>query len=484
MRTEYRDRMRDLGGRVLPHNRDAEDAVLSAMLSNREAIDEAMAAGLRPGHFYVDPNIRICEAIVAIAESGSPVDTQTVGAWLRGRDKLSAVGGIAYLSKLVDATPFVAHVAAHAKVVIALSRLREAIGICQVRAYEGYGPVDIDEFIDGLAQEACTLAEANSSTTGKQLWDIAKACVERAGMNGADLGGWPTGFGLVDKQTGGLFPGQLIIVAARPGQGKTSYALNIAANMAALPGAEDFEGYLVHFFSLEMPESELGHKFVCAESMVDTSAVRRRQIRPDEFGEYVGAADRVGALPIWIYDSPSVSVVEMRALVRAAQRRRPKRRHVAIVDYLQLMGGDRRERGTREEEVAGIARGLKGMAKALGIPVVALSQLNRAVETRSANDKRPTLADLRESGEIEQAADVVEFIYREEYYDAQLWNEGMAMIDVAKQRNGPTGEILLAFRKACTRFEDATAVDKDRWSRKPEGVSRPGRKSWRGEARS
>lgn len=471
VRVEYRDRMKDLGGRVMPSNDEAEAAVISAMFAGADSLDAAIAAGITADDFHRDANRRIAGVALELHGLGRPVDVVTVGHELRVREMLGAVGGVAKLATLVDATPSVAHVEAHVAVLRDLTRLRRAIEICQRRSAEGYDAGNVREYLDGLAQDVVDLAEQGAQVSATQVYDLMKACVERAAMTTAERGGWPTGFRRLDDQTGGWFPGQLIVIAARPGMGKSSYALNVAANMAALPRVDDdCDGYAVHFFSLEMPKEEIGHKLICSMTGIDTSAVRRRQLTPDERGEYNRGAWTLGNAPLWIYDASSLSVIEMRAIVRGAKRKMPRRRHVVMIDYLQLAKGERHERGSREEEVSGIARGCKAMAKDLGVPVAALSQLNRAVETRSASDKRPTLADLRESGEIEQAADVIEFIYREEYYDAQPWNEDQAIVDVAKQRNGPTGEQVIAFRKACTRFEDATDADRRRWT-KPENVA-------------
>ncbi|GAC1393249.1 MAG: replicative DNA helicase [Polyangiales bacterium] len=469
-RVEYRDRAVDLGGRTLPHNGEAEAAVIASCLApDGAAIDDVLIVLRDPAAFYDNANQRIFRVIVDLHAAGKPIDTTTVGTELRARGELQAAGGFGHLASLVDATPSVVHAAAHARIVADHARMRAAIELCQIGAAEGYDPgVDADEFVDVLASKACALAETSRVTSGVLAYDLMRECAERISMDRDSIAGYPTGLRVLDELTGGVFPGELTILAARPGVGKTSLMLDQAVALAAHPPIDDdCEGYAVHVFSLEMPRGQLGDRMVCARGSIDSAAIRRRRMTTDERDAYVGAANELSQLPLWIYDSPGASVIDVRAHVRGAQRRATRRRHVVFIDYVQLMRGERNNGDSREQEVSGITRGLKALAKDLNVPVVALSQLNRSVETRSAKDKRPSLSDLRESGAIEQDADVVQFIYREEYYDAQEWNRGAAEIIVAKQRNGGPGEAVVAFRGPFTRFENPNESDLRRWSEKP-----------------
>jgi replicative DNA helicase len=467
----------DLGGRVPPHNEEAEAAVLSAILSNGNALD-AVLEFLAPEHFYSDANRRIFEAAQEIHKRSQPVDVQTVAAWLKDRERLQAIGGISYLAKIIDATPAVAHVTAHAKIVKEKSRIRRLIETCQLVAAQGYGDYgEAQEFIDSAEQSIYDLARTPESSTVHLMYDVVRASFEQlqaALERGKLINGVATGFSKLDEMTSGMNPGELIIVAARPGMGKTSYVMNIATNVAsAIPeqapgeevGKEPRWGVMV--FSLEMPKEQLANRMMCSEGRVGLSDLRKGQVVGDKWDNLVEAANHLSQLPIWIDDSPALSVLELRAKVRRQQHEwdkevegKPVRKiGLIIVDYLQLMRG-RDNVQSREQEISEISRGLKGLAKELRVPVIALSQLNRAVETRSTKDKRPQLSDLRESGAIEQDADVIQFIYRPEYYvtdkqsaEAQKM-KGYAEVIIAKQRNGPTGRVPLTFIDSYTRFEN------------------------------
>ena len=473
----------DLGGRVPPHNDEAEAAVLSAVLADGRALD-AVLEFLQPEHFYSDANRRIFEAAIELHSRGQPVDVQTVAAWLRDRERLQAIGGIAYLSKIIDATPAVAHVAAHGKIVKEKSRVRRLIETCQMVAAEGFGDYgDAQEFIDGAEQQIYDLARTPESTTVHLMYEVVKGAfvqLQEALERGKLITGVPTGFADLDEKTSGMHEGELIIIAARPGMGKTSYVLNIAANVAA-PRAEQADAeevnadprFGVMVFSLEMPKEQLANRMMCSEGRVNLSDLRKGQVGGEKWDRLVQSANELSQMPIWIDDSPAINILELRAKVRRQQHEfdqlvngKYKRKiGLVIIDYLQLMRG-RENAQSREQEISEISRGLKALAKELRVPVIALSQLNRAVETRSAKDKRPQLSDLRESGAIEQDADVIQFIYRPEYYltdkgsaDAQKM-KGYAEIIIAKQRNGPTGRVPVTFIDEYTRFESRA---RDAW---------------------
>ncbi len=474
----------DLGGRVPPHNDEAEAAVLSSILADGRALD-AVLEFLDAEHFYADAHRRIFEAATELHKRSQPVDVQTVAAWLKDRERLQAIGGVSYLAKIVDATPAVAHVTAHAKIVKEKSRIRRLIETCQLVAAQGYGDYgEAQDFIDSAEQAIYDLARTPESSTVHLMYDVVRGSFEQlqeALERGRLITGVGTGFGDLDEKTSGMHPGELIIVAARPGMGKTSYVLNIATNVASTipeqaPGeeiaADPRVGVMV--FSLEMPKEQLANRMMCSEGRVNLSDLRKGQVGGEKWDRLVEAANHLSQLPIWIDDSPGLSVLELRAKVRRQQHEwdkndangKPIRKiGLVIVDYLQLMKG-RDNVQSREQEISEISRGLKALSKELRVPVIALSQLNRAVETRSTKDKRPQLSDLRESGAIEQDADVIQFIYRPEYYltdktsEEALKKKGYAEVIIAKQRNGPTGRIPVTFIDDYTRFENRA---RDAW---------------------
>jgi replicative DNA helicase len=468
-----------INGRVPPHDLDAEAAVLASVLLERDALDRVLVI-LKPEHFYSDPNRLIMKAAIALVDEGTPVDIQTVASWLRSREQINHVGGPPYLVQLVDATPSVANVQAYAEVVHEKWRLRQLIGTCQRIAAEGYGDVgSVQEFIDNAEHQVYVLARSEQQTTTMQIGSVVKEVfksIEAAAERGDRITGISTGFERLDGKTAGLHDGDLTIVAARPGMGKTSFVLNMAVNVAS--PREDLvltadnrkvrqvvPGHGVCVFSLEMPREQLGARMVCAEGGVDLGKVRNGLLQPEDWRSLTNAASMLSQLPIWIDDTPAISLLELRAKVRRVMAEynrvpapgQPERRvGLIVIDYLQLMRG-RDGLHSREQEISEISRGLKQLAKELKVPVIALSQLNRAVETRQ--DKRPGLHDLRESGAIEQDADNIFFIYRHEYYDPKTDRKGIAEIIIAKQRNGPTGKVWLRFRSACTRFENLAHAD-------------------------
>jgi replicative DNA helicase len=466
-------------GRVPPHDLDAEAAVLAAVLLDRDALDRVLEI-LKAENFYSDANGRIYEAAQELAAVGTPIDIVSVASWLRDRERLAQVGGPSYLAQLADATPAVAHVAAHARVVKEKWRVRQLIATCQKVAAEGYGDVGVvQEFIDSAEQAVYELARTPESTTTQRLTDVLKAAFEQinaAAERGDHITGISTGYERFDAKTAGLHDGDLTIVAARPGMGKTSFVLNLAVNVASPrtvnspgPGEEGHgedrqePGYGVAVFSLEMPREQLATRMVCSEGRVDLGKLRGGRLQRDDWTRLTEAASYLSTLPIWIDDTPALGILELRAKVRRiqAEYNRPatannaaRRMGLVVVDYLQLMKG-RDGVNSREQEISEISRGLKQLAKELKVPVIALSQLNRAVETRTTKDKRPQLSDLRESGAIEQDADMICFIYRDEYYNPETTNaKGIAELIIAKQRNGPTGKVLVRFASSCTRFDN------------------------------
>ena len=464
-----------LAGRTPPHDLEAEGAVLSAILLERNALD-AVQELLKPDYFYARGNQLIFEACIAMALDGSAVDVVTVSAWLRSRGRLADVGGMPYLAQIVDAVPSVANVEAYARIVREKWRVRMLIGVCQKVAAEGYGDTGpVQGFIDGAEQLIYEIARTPESSTVSPIKDVILAAfrkIQEAAGRGNRITGTPTGFAGLDELTSGLHEGDLVIVAARPGMGKTSFCLNIAANVAAPaviepePGSDDgpteHPGFGCAFFSLEMPKEQIATRLVCAEAHVDVGKVRKGLLSNDDWSRLTQAAGFLSQVPLWIDDTPAITVLELRSKIRRIQAEMSrtqdpngpeKKLGLVVVDYLQLMKG-RDGVNSREQEISEISRGLKGMAKELRVPIIALSQLNRAVETRAGKDKRPQLSDLRESGAIEQDADMIVFIYRDEYYNKDTQLRGIAEIIVAKQRNGPTGKVPVKFIASCTRFDN------------------------------
>lgn len=463
-------------GRVPPHDLDAEAAVLSAVLLDARALD-AVLEFLQPEHFYSEAHRRIFEAAVELHRVGQPVDVVQVGTWLKSRERIAQVGGMAYLTEVLSAAPAVANVGAYGRTIREKWRVRQLIATCQrvsAMGYLDYG--DAQEFISTAEQSVYEISRTPESSTVKKLVEVMKESFKKisdASKRGNRITGVPTGFDRYDRMTSGLHPGELTIVAARPGMGKTSLVLNMAANVAkpyAFQSAYDPNdrweepGKGVIVFSLEMPREQIANRMLCSEARVDVSKLRGGAQTRDDWSRLTQSAAELGKLPIWVDDTPGISLLELRAKVRRLQAEydgKPdengnvsRKVGLVVIDYLQLMRG-RDGVNSREQEISEISRGLKGLAKELSVPVIALSQLNRAVETRSEKSKRPQISDLRESGAIEQDADNICFIYRDEYYNKEGTTEpGVAELIVAKQRNGPTATVKCRFEKEYTRFDN------------------------------
>ena len=462
-----------IDGRVPPHDLDAEAAVLSAVMLDPAALDRV--TDLKPEHFYSEAHRRIFEAALELKSSGTPVDVVQVGSWLKDRQRLAQVGGTGYLSQILDAAPVVANVTAYADNIREKSRIRALILACQRVTAQGYGDFgEPQAFIDGAEQAIYNIARTSSKLGTEKLIDVMKKAFKRINdslARGGKITGFSTGFTRFDSMTAGLHEGDLSIVAARPGMGKTSFVLNVAANVASPRGnvvegdeSQQWEepGVGAVIFSLEMPREQLANRMVCSEARVDVGKIRTGNLGAEDWRKLTQAASYLGSLPIWIDDSPGLTLLELRAKVRRLQAefetrddegRKIKRIGLVVIDYLQLMKG-RDGAASREQEISEISRGLKGLAKELEVPVVALSQLNRAVETRSEKSKRPLISDLRESGAIEQDADNIIFIYRDDYYNPDSAEANIAELIVAKQRNGPTGTAKVRFDKQWTRFDN------------------------------
>jgi replicative DNA helicase len=432
--------------RTLPHNLEAERSVLGAILIQNDAYN--MAAELvHPEDFYRDAHRRIFDKIIALAERGMAVDFVTLKDELGRAGDLDAVGGPAYIASLVDGVPHATNVEYYAKIVKEKAVLRNLIAAANTILLDAYqADQDAAEILDRAEHSIFQIAEGRIRSGFVSLYDIAQESAEtiqKAHEEKQLITGVPTGFGDLDRLTSGLQRGDLIIIAARPSMGKTSLALNIAQHVGTKTGKT------VGLFSLEMSREQLFLRMLSSQSQIDGHNLRTGYLRTDDWGRLTEALGVLSEAKVFIDDSPGIGVLEMRAKSRRLAIEHGL--HMIIVDYIQLMQG-RGRFDNRTQELGAISRALKGLAKELNVPVVVLSQLSRAPESRS--DHRPQLSDLRESGALEQDADVVLMIYREDQYNPQADNDSVAEIIVAKQRNGPTDTIKLAFIRERTRFEN------------------------------
>ena len=435
--------------RIPPQNIEAEQSVLGAMLISREAIDKAGEI-LNEDDFYRPDDRTIFSAIMDLHSRNEAVDLVTVTEELRRLGKLDAIGGTAAITALSNAVPTAANVVYHAKIVEEKSLRRQLINSAtEVAAPSGYEEdQDIAQTIDQAEQKILAVANRKHSGGVVKIKDIVKSAmarIEELYDTKDAFTGLPTGFADFDKMTSGLQPSDLIIVAARPSMGKSSLVLNIAEHVA-LDG-----GKSVAFFSLEMSKEQLVQRLLCSQARIDASRLRIGQLQESEWPNLVSAADKLSAAKIMLDDTPGMTALEMRS--KARRWKNENGLDLIIVDYLQLMqGSSKRASDNRQQEMSDISRSLKGLARELNVPVIALSQLSRSVEQRTS--KRPMLSDLRESGALEQDADIVCFIYRDDYYNQDTEQKNVAELIVAKHRNGPVGTVPLYFRKDITRFED------------------------------
>jgi replicative DNA helicase len=435
-----------------PFSYEAELSVLGGMLLDPDAIARIIEI-VDDSMFYREGNRRLFRGMVRLWERNGVIDHVTLSEELKNAGDFETVGGAAYIAQLLDAVATSANIEYHAGIVrekALLRRLVEAATTIIQETYENQG--EVDELLDNAEQKIFQIAQAHDRKgfvwIKEILWPTFEK-IEALQANSSAVTGVPTGFADLDELTAGFQPGDLIIVAARPSMGKTAFILNIAQH-AAISARK-----AVAFFSLEMSKEALVQRILCAEGRVDASRLRTGRLRDEEYAQLATAAGYLNTAPIYIDDSPAISVLEMRAKARRLKADRQDL-ELIVVDYLQLMRGSSSRSENRQQEVSEISRGLKAIAKELNVPVVALSQLSRAVESRP--DKRPMMSDLRESGAIEQDADLITFLYRPEYYFGPTDKdgnslEGRAELIVAKQRNGATGVVNLMFFKEFTRFE-------------------------------
>ncbi len=431
--------------RVPPHNIEAEASLLGAMLLSRDAIADALEV-VRAEHFYKPSHAHVFDAVCGLYSAGEPADPVTVAEALDRAGLLDALGGPGTLLELQATTPATSSAAKYARIIQEHATLRSLIGAANEIAEIGYGrPDDVVKAVDEAESLVFQVGQGRVADSMGVMSDLLNANldqIEERYSRGSAITGTPTGFDDLDEITSGLQEDSLIVVGARPAMGKTSFALGLASHVAV---EEDLPALL---FSLEMSQLELSQRILCAEARVDSKRIRNGQLDDDDWSRINHGVGKLAEAPIWIDDNPATSVMEIRAKSRRLKSRIGKI-GVIVVDYIQLMTG-RSAAESRQVEVSEISRGLKLLARELQTPVIGVSQLSRGLETRQ--DKRPMLSDLRESGSIEQDADLVVFIYRDEVYNAESSDMGTAEIIVAKHRNGPTGTLRLAFLPHYTRF--------------------------------
>ncbi len=436
---------RQPAGRVPPHDLQAEESLLGAMMLSAEAI--ASAAGVvNASDFYKPAHGHVYDAVHTLYAAGQPVDSVTVADELRRAGLLDGIGGPGVLAQIMSSTPATSNAGRYARIVEEYALLRRLIGVAGEIAELGYSvPEDVTKALDRAESLVYEVNERRVTDSTRPIAELLGDNLQRFEdlyEKGDAITGTPTGYLDLDALLSGLQPSSLVVVGARPAMGKTSFALGMIAH-AALEAQRP-----VLFFSLEMSSLELSQRLLCAEAKVDSTRARNGRLEPDDWSKISRAIGRLGEAKIWIDDNPNLTIMEIRAKARRLKSQIGDLGMI-VIDYLQLMTGQSRAEN-RQVEVSELSRGLKILARELETPVVALSQLSRGLEMRS--DKRPMLADLRESGSIEQDADVVMFIFREEIYDPKPENAGQAEIIVAKHRSGPTGVVQLAFLPQYTRF--------------------------------
>jgi len=443
------------GGRLPPHALEAERSVLGAILLNNKAIYQVLEIGLEARDFYREAHQKVFEVLVILSEKGEPLDLITVTSALKDRNLYDSVGGSATLTALLEDSFAISNVNYYARIVREKALLRRVIEAAAEIAEEAFdGVEDVESYLDSAEQKIFSVSDAKTNKSFASMKDILVSnmdAIERLSQQNRQVTGLATGFNDFDRLTSGLHSGQLIIVAGRPAMGKTSLVLSAAQN-AAIAGKA-----VVALFSLEMSADELGFRLLSGVARVDSKRLKVGRIGEREWQNLAKGADALSKAKVFIDDSGDLTVMEMRAKCRRLMASE-KKIDLIVVDYLQLMKGSKASQkgdGSREREISEISRNLKALAKELKCPIIALSQLNRGVESRQ--DKRPMLSDLRESGAIEQDADMVCFVYRDEVYNKETEDKGIAELIVAKHRAGETATIRLAWLSVYTLFANLAA---------------------------
>ena len=438
--------------RQMPHNTDAEQAILGAMMLD-EKVCEDVKIKLQSEDFYHHRHRIIYEAMLTLLEQGIGIDVTTVTAYLQDHKRIAEIGGVEYILTIYESVATTAHAEHYMEMILEKSISRTVINRAQSLIEEGYNPeTSTQDLIELAEQQFSGLARLNQNSEFKQIENVIVDFiknVERLSKSSGEVTGLMTGYDALDKMTSGLQNNDLIIIAARPAMGKTAFALNVAQNAAKLNNIN------VAIFSLEMGADQLISRLISAEGRIEAYRLKTGTLEKDDWRSFKIATDVLSDLGIYIDDTPGLRVSELRAKCR--QLHQQKGLGLVMIDYMQLLSGSKAHGANRQQEVSEISRTLKELARELKIPVIALSQLSRQVESRE--DKRPMMSDLRESGSIEQDADIVTFLYREDYYkkDAEQ-NDNIVEVIFGKHRSGAVGTIKLAFRKEISRFENLVNI--------------------------
>lgn len=448
----------DIEQRTLPNNIEAEQSVLGAIIIDNECLESVMEI-ITADEFYREAHRLIYGCIVKLHSEKQVIDMVTLVNLLRKDNKMSDVGGVAYVMSLANAVPTAANATFHANIVHEKYVLRQMIKVGTEICTMGYE--EVDDAATLLDKAESKIMEISSKRTSNGFTNVGEALMKTTEMlqelasNKGKLTGISTGFKDVDNLTSGLHASDFIILAARPSMGKTAFALNIVQNVGLRSKRKDGKSCSVAFFSLEMSTSQLVNRMICAEAGIDAQNLRTGQMSDKDWENLWNVCDKMYDTKIYINDTPGITVMEMRGLARRLKAEQGL--DLIVVDYLQLMQGNGSSKGDRQQEVSEISRSLKALARELDVPLIALSQLSRSVEARQS--KRPMLSDLRESGSLEQDADIVAFLYRDDYYNPDSEDANITELIVAKHRNGPVDVVKLFFHKQLTKFVDLARKD-------------------------
>ncbi len=443
--------------KVMPHNLEAEQSVLGSMFLSKYAVQKAVES-LTSDLFYSDRNAKIFDAISTLTEKGKPVDLTTVATELEDRKLLKQIGDIEYITEIINSVPTAANIDEYIKIVEEKAILRRLIEEATSIASDGYNTTeDFNDVLDNAEKKILNVVKTRKGSEFRSIQEVlnkTQSDLEKLAQTKNEITGLQTGFYDLDKVTSGLHPNELIIIAARPAMGKTAFALNLATNIAM------YNNKPVALFNMEMGAEQLAMRMLSSQGQIDGYKIRNGRLENNDWKRVNEAISRLSDTKIYIDDTPGMTISEIRAKCRRLASSESGL-GIVIIDYLQLISGSAKYAGNRQQEVSEISRSLKTLAMELDIPIVALAQLSRTVEGRE--DKRPLLSDLRESGSIEQDADIVAFLYRDDYYTKQVSideNTSKSEFIIAKHRNGPTTTIDLVFKRNTSTFVSMLKEDK------------------------
>lgn len=443
--------------KVMPHNLEAEQSVLGSMFLSKYAVQKAVES-LTSDLFYSDRNAKIFDAISTLTEKGKPVDLTTVATELEDRKLLKQIGDIEYITEIINSVPTAANIDEYIKIVEEKAILRRLIEEATSIASDGYNTTeDFNDVLDNAEKKILNVVKTRKGSEFRSIQEVlskTQSDLEKLAQTKNEITGLQTGFYDLDKVTSGLHPNELIIIAARPAMGKTAFALNLATNIAM------YNNKPVALFNMEMGAEQLAMRMLSSQGQIDGYKIRNGRLENNDWKRVNEAISRLSDTKIYIDDTPGMTISEIRAKCRRLASSETGL-GIVIIDYLQLISGSAKYAGNRQQEVSEISRSLKTLAMELDIPIVALAQLSRTVEGRE--DKRPLLSDLRESGSIEQDADIVAFLYRDDYYTKQVSideNTSKSEFIIAKHRNGPTTTIDLVFKRNTSTFVSMLKEDK------------------------